>query len=118
MENGAISDASITASSEYGAHYAAIQGRLNFQATASLQGAWSALTNDVNQWLQVYLGSESIIITKVATQGRNGFQQWVTKYNLQYSEDWVNFRYYREQGKTEKMVKYIYIVQQISLQAL
>ena len=108
METGAISDAQITASSIYGANYAAFQGRLHFKATGRLAGAWSASTNDINQWLQVYLGAESIIITKVATQGRNGhYLQWVTKYNLQYSEDKVNFRYYREQGKTEKMVKYI-----------
>jgi len=113
MENGAISDVQITASSQFDTNHAAIQGRLHFQATGSLQGAWSAHTNDANQWLQVYLGSESIIITKVATQGRNGsHRQWVTKYNLQYSEDEVNFRYYREQGKTEKKVKYIYLVQQ------
>lgn len=113
MENCAISDAQITASSQFGANHAAIQGRLHFQATGGLQGAWSARTNDANQWLQVYQGSESITITKVATQGQNGCcSQWVTKFNLQYSEDKVNFRYYREQGETEKMVKYIYVLQQ------
>lgn len=103
MENSAISDAQITASSQFCANHAAIQRRLHFQATGGLQGAWSARTNDANQWLQVYLGSESITITKVATQGQNGCcSQWVTKFNLQYSEDKVNFRYYREQGESEK----------------
>ena len=107
MESGSICDGQITASSQYSAFHTAVQGRLHFQAAGSLRGAWSAATEDANQWLQVYLGSEAIVITRVATQGRNGDNyQWVTKYNLQYSDDIVNFRFYREQGKTQSKVKY------------
>ena len=96
MENGAISNGQITASSQWGANHAAIQGRLHFQGTSTKAGSWSALTNDVNQWLQIDLGNLRTTVTRVATQGRNGYSQWVTKYKLQYSEDGVNYHYYRE----------------------
>ncbi|XP_078352373.1 polycystin family receptor for egg jelly-like [Oculina patagonica] len=102
MENGAVSDAQIKASSEYASNHAAPQGRLHFQATATKTGAWSARTNDVNQWLQVDLISQYTKVTGVATQGRNSYSQWVTKYNLQYGDDGVNFLYYMELGGTEK----------------
>ncbi len=105
MENGAVSDAQIKASSEYASNHAAPQGRLHFQATATKTGAWSARTNDVNQWLQVDLISQYTKVTGVATQGRNSYSQWVTKYNLQYGDDGVNFLYYMELGGTEKKVK-------------
>ena len=104
MENGAISDGQISASSQYDGNHAAIQGRLHFQLNGILRGAWSAIRRDVYQWLQIYFGCEAIIITGVATQGRNGFCcQWVTEYNIQYSDDKVNFRYYREQGNHSKV---------------
>lgn len=37
-------------------------------------------------------------MTRVATQGRNGYDQWVTKYRLQYSSEEENFQVYREPG--------------------
>ena len=108
MESGALSDRQISASSEWDPNHAAIQGRLNFQSTAIKMGAWSALTNDANQWLQVYLGSYYTKITRIATQGRNSplsVNQWVTKYRLQYGNNGVNFQFYREQGRTTSKVK-------------
>ena len=106
MESGRISDGQISASSQFDANHAAYQGRLHFQATGTLRGSWSAVRNDANPWLQVFLGSDSILITGVATQGRNGYCcQWVTKYNLQYSDDNVNFQYYREPGESIKVTK-------------
>ena len=107
MESGEISDGQITASSQWDSNHAASQGRLQFTVTGSKQGAWCSRSNDVNQWLQVYVGGQHNV-TGVATQGRNGglFDQWVTKYQLQYSNDGVNFQYYREQGETKtKTVK-------------
>ncbi|KAL9951704.1 hypothetical protein ACROYT_G044426 [Oculina patagonica] len=102
VESGAISDTQITASSEYSYHdfYAAKNGRLHFQETQSAAGAWVAATLDANQWLQIDLGSQHFRVTRVATQGRNGFDQWVTRYKLQYSNDKVSFRCYVEQGQT------------------
>ena len=105
MENGAISNGQITASSEWDVNYAAIQGRLNFQGNQYKKGSWSARKSNKNQWLQVDLGSEHTKVTRVATQGRHDYPQWVTKYKLQYSNDGVNFQFYREQRQTEDKVK-------------
>ena len=105
MESGVISDGQITASSHWGVNDAATQGRLNFEAGGGKQGAWSAKTNDANQWLQVDLGSRYIRVTRVATQGRNAASQWVTAYKLQYSKDGVTFQYFRERGQTTSKVK-------------
>lgn len=104
MENGVISDRQITASSQLNANHAAIQGRLNFKATANKAGSWSAGSNDSNPWLQVDLGSESTKVTRVATQGRDDTSQWVTKYKLQFSNDGVNFLYYTVPGQLENKV--------------
>ena len=98
METGAISDAQISASSEWDANHAAKQGRLHFQAVSGKAGSWSAQFNDLNQWLQIDLGNQHAKVTRVATQGRNAYSQWVTKYKLQYSDDGVNFQSYRENG--------------------
>ena len=94
MENSLIKDAQITASSEYSSNNAAIQARLNFKAGGGKQVAWSARTKDANQWIQVSLGSYTRL-TGIATHGRNGASQWVTKYHLQYGDDGVNFHYYK-----------------------
>ena len=94
MENRFIRDTQITASSEWDSNHAAIQARLNFKAGGGKQGAWSARSNDANQWIQVAFGSYTKL-TGIATQGRNGANQWVTKYQLQYSDDGVNFYYYK-----------------------
>ena len=104
MENRLIKDAQITASSEWDSNHAAIQARLNFQAGGGKQGAWSARSNDANQWIQVALKSY-IKLTAIATQGRNGGSQWVTKYQLQYSDDGVNFHYYKASGQSSPKVK-------------
>ena len=109
MESGAISDGQVTASSQWDGNHAAIQGRLHFEARGSKRGGWSARRNDANQWLQVDLGSTTTRVTGVATQGRNAYSQWVTKYMLQYSKDGVHFQYYREPGKTAKKVKQAYL---------
>ena len=113
MESGAISDSQISASSELNANHSAIQGRLNFQETLVKAGAWEAGTNDSNPWLQVDLRNQITNVTRVATQGRHYSRQWprgrhshwVKKYKLQYSDDGVNFQYYREQGQPTDKVK-------------
>ena len=89
MENRLIKDAQITASSEYSYTLAAVNARLNFK-----QGAWAPAYTDASPWIQVALGSFTNV-TGVATQGRNAASQWVTRYQLQYSDDGVNFRYYK-----------------------
>ena len=102
MEDDAISDGQITASSQWNAFQAAHQGRLHHQ---SIHGGWAAATDDANQWLQIDLGSQYTKVTRVATQGRTGVNMdWVTKYKLQYSNDGVNWQYYREPGEATDKV--------------
>ncbi len=107
MESRLIEDAEITASSEYDANHAAIQGRLNFQAGGGKQGGWSSRTNDVNQWIQVDL-LKYAKLTGIATQGRNGHNQWITKYKLEYSDDGVTFNYYTVPGQGSPKVTFYY----------
>ena len=106
MESGVISNGQISASSEYDADHAANHGRLNYQGEYA---AWSSRTLDANQWLQIDLISHHIKITRIATQGRDSdkHHQWVTKYKLQYSNDEVTFKHYREQGQNVDKVRYI-----------
>lgn len=97
MESRAISDAQISASSQWDANHAAIQGRLNFQAGGGKQGGWSAKTNNQNQWLQADLGKVRKV-THLATQGRNGNSQWVKSYKVEFSNNGSTFQFYKEQG--------------------
>ena len=103
MESRHIKDAQITASSQWDRNHAAIQGRLNFKAGGGKKGGWSARWNNRNQWIQVALGSYTKL-TSIATQGRNAYSQWVTAYKLQYSEDGVNFYYYKVPGQSSPKV--------------
>ena len=86
MENQAISDAHVTASSQMDDTNSAREARLHSKSIGNQRGGWVALKNDLNQWLQVDLGTFTRV-TRVATQGRDGYDQWVTKYRLQYSDD-------------------------------
>jgi len=97
MESRAISDAQISASSQWDGNHAAIQGRLNFKAGSGKQGGWSSRQNNQNQWLRVDLGTEKTA-TGFATQGRNAYSQWVTSYKVEYSNDGSSFQSYQEQG--------------------
>lgn len=113
MENGAITDTQITASSEYSAAEYNVNvsmanyGRLHFQENGSIAGAWVANTSDDNQWLQVDLGAQYAKVTGLATQGRNSstYPQWVTKYKLWYGDNGETFQFYREHGRTTDKVK-------------
>lgn len=102
MQSRHIKDAQITASSELQMNDAH-QARLNFNKGG---GGWSAGLNDRSQWIQVKLGSYTKI-TGIATQGRSTkyYSQWVRKYKLQYSEDGVNFHYYKVPGQISPKVR-------------
>lgn len=105
MQSGVISDGQISASSEWDAHHTAIQGRLNFKQAGIKRGAWSSQILNIKQWRQVDLGSYYTRISRVATQGRNLYDQWVTVYQLQYGKNGVNFQYYKKRGQTANKVK-------------
>ena len=105
MENGAISDAQISASSQWDNYHGPRRARLNGKRSAGNGvGAWCAITNDIYQWLQVDLRKYTTV-TRIATQGRSDLNQWVTKYRLQYSEDGVNFHFYKALGQDSAMVR-------------
>ena len=101
MQNGEIVDTQISSSSSIDEAHAASRGRLHLNATSGKAGAWSAGRNDNSQWLQVDLRNNNVRVTGVATQGRNGrYAQWVTNYKLQYSNDGVNFQFYKKPEHT------------------
>ena len=104
MENGAISDAQISASSQWDGNHGPHRARLNRKQEGNKKGAWSSLKNDIYQWLQVDLGTYTTV-TRIATQGRSDMSQWVTKYRLQYSEDGVNFHLYKALGQDSAKVR-------------
>ena len=47
------------------------------------------------------------MVTRVATQGRNGLAEWVTKYKLQHSYNGVEFKNYKEKGKFTDKVRHV-----------
>ncbi|XP_032227696.2 uncharacterized protein LOC5503440 [Nematostella vectensis] len=81
LENKNIPDSGLTASSEWNKYFTAARARLNINKQGSLFGAWSTKTNDGSQWLQVNLGNITMV-TRIATQGRQDHNQWVTSYTL------------------------------------
>ena len=110
-------DSQLNASSQWDSIQAPSQGKLNYQETREKAGAWLALQNNSNQWLQVDLGSQKRVRT-LATQGRNysrhwpygSHAQWVTKYKLQYSNDGKNFDCYQEQGVVKVKTNILFII--------
>ena len=104
LENGKISDAQITASSEWNPNHGATNARLNFQAHEGKTGAWSARSNDMNQWLQVDFRQQAEV-TGIRTQGRGncGCNQWVKSYTISYSNDGCTFYSYRQNGNIKVM---------------
>ena len=107
MENRAISDTQITASSQWSSRTAPQEGRLNNKIRFFKQGAWVAAKKDLNQWLQVDLRSYWAI-TAVATQGRGRWWQWVTKFKIKYSTEGFNFQTYKEPGNSSAKVNFKY----------
>ena len=63
MENGAIVDEQITASSQWDGYHAPEQGRLHFPEAGGKAGGWAARTRDTNQWLQIDLKNKYTNIT-------------------------------------------------------
>ena len=90
LENGNIKDSAIATSGDWSSFYRGAFGRLNLKATKSNSGAWSAKKNSVGQWFQVDFGTV-VEVRRVATQGRQNRNQWVTSYTLAYSNNGADF---------------------------
>ena len=98
MESEVITHAQLSASSEWGGNvsHSPRQGRLNYIGHSNYASAWCPDRTDNNPWLQVDFGN-CTIVTGIATQGRNGWGYWwVTKYQLNYSDNGVAFKFYME----------------------
>ena len=102
MESKTILDAQISASSKFDGNHSAAQARLYFKANGSRAGGWSPLKDDLNQWIQVDLGSTTRI-TRVATQGLHASKEWVIKYKMQYSFDGVTFQNFEDFDSSAKV---------------
>ena len=95
MENRRISDNQLTAPSEYKPNFSPSNARLNRPEILPTTGAWSARTNDLNQWIQADLEGLKWV-SGVVTQGRNVassslIRQWVSKFNVHYSKTGVTW---------------------------
>lgn len=107
MQNGKIPDSVITASSEYSSACKAMNGRLHFLHRSGRVGSWLASRLDVYQYLQVNFGDWTKI-SRVATQGRNDADQWVTSFSLSYGYDSVFFRIYKEDNKKKVKIRFTF----------
>jgi len=99
LENGHVPDAAFSASTSHNAKFVPARARLNIHADSKGHGAWAAKTNNGKEWLQIDFG-ELVRVTKVATQGRQDSDQWVTKFTLSHSVDGMHWVEYKENSVT------------------
>lgn len=99
LENGHVPNGAFSASSSYNNKYAPVRARLNIHADSKGYGAWGAKTNNGRQWLQIDFG-ELVQVTKVATQGQQDNDHWVTKFTLSHSVDGMHWAEYKENSVT------------------
>ena len=108
MEDNITANDQITASSEWSCpsnsyYHGVNNSRLNRPSQSATTGAWSALTNDLNQWIQVNLMVPTWV-TGIKIQGREDSNQWVTKYKVEYSSNGQNWTYVQSKGDHEGKV--------------
>ncbi|XP_028411992.1 lactadherin-like [Dendronephthya gigantea] len=101
MEDGGILDSQITASSNWNNNHRGANGRLNFTPHSGRTGAWSALSNDINQWLQVNF-QRLALIAGISTQGRSDYNQFVRSYTISFSKTGGYFTYYTQREATKE----------------
>ncbi|EDO29729.1 predicted protein [Nematostella vectensis] len=93
MKNKVIPDGVISASTMWDNRHRPQRSRLDTVADSRGTGAWSSRVNDKNQWLQIAFGGITKI-TGIITQGRQDYDQWVTEYKVEYSENESDFTSY------------------------
>ncbi|CAM4728856.1 unnamed protein product [Leuciscus chuanchicus] len=82
-----------TSSSELSSSHGPGFAKLNRRDGA---GGWSPLDSNKYQWLEIKL-EQRTEITAMATQGRYGSSDWVTRYLLMFSDTGHNWRPYRQE---------------------
>ncbi len=80
----------VVASSEWDANHGPGHIRLDYN-TKEGASSWSAAVNDSNQWVIVNFGLKPVRVTRLVTQGRGNYDQWVTSFKVQYSQDGIYF---------------------------
>ena len=91
MKDERIPDSLITASSSYDRSLSPSNARLNADR------AWCAKGKDPNPWLQVDF-IWTVIVSRIQTQGRQNYNQWVKKFTVSYKQDGNSFQPYKENG--------------------
>lgn len=98
LESGLVLNQQMTASSQKSSLYAPFNARLNRRKVQERKGGWSPLRSNTNEYLQIDF-NQNVKITRVATQGRRDWNEWVITYTLQYSADGQSsFQTYQENG--------------------
>ena len=100
MEDERIQAHQLTASSQHLCYKPCDpnSARLNLATNSTIYGGWFAYQLDLDQWIQVDLGSWRLV-TGVITQGRNDNPEWITKYKIQYSNDGTFWSYVSYNGQ-------------------
>ncbi|KAL3831915.1 hypothetical protein ACJMK2_023609 [Sinanodonta woodiana] len=81
-----IGDKQLSASSSQDTFHSASRGRLYSEKDGSFAGAWVPQVSNERQWIQVdFLAPYAF--AGIITQGRADMPQWVTKYQVFYSND-------------------------------
>uniref|UniRef100_A0A9J8BPC0 Contactin associated protein like 3 n=1 Tax=Cyprinus carpio carpio TaxID=630221 RepID=A0A9J8BPC0_CYPCA len=89
----ALPQSAFTSSSELSNSHGPGFAKLNRRDGA---GGWSPLDSNKYQWLEIKL-EQRTEITAIATQGRYGSSDWVTRYFLMFSDTGHNWRPYRQE---------------------
>ena len=93
MESGVISDRQITSSNELSDKSTATNARFKqLAANNGTEGAWIAVTNDKNQWVEINLYRQTLV-TGVNMQGNPSSDKWVTRYKVEFSLDHAKWEY-------------------------
>ena len=66
------------------------------------QGSWAATDKNLCQYIQARF-DQAMKITAIQTQGRNGYDQWVSQYKVSYSLDGKEWSMYKQQNGDDKV---------------
>lgn len=110
MQSRAIPNDRISASSIHSNGYKPYLARLGTRKDGVLHGAWAPIAPSMNtiSWIQVDLVQQTTV-SRIATQGRPDFVQWVKTYSIEYGTDGNSLTEYRNrlnvavfQGNTDQ----------------
>ncbi|KAJ8307535.1 hypothetical protein KUTeg_015619 [Tegillarca granosa] len=107
-----IPDGNFEASSEMSSVRSAHRGRL-----MEPSGAWTAKIQNSDQYLGIDLG-RTFMITRFATQGRQGSDEFVTEFTFAFSDDRQTWRYYTNEWGNRMMFNGNSNAQQVEYKSL